>query len=211
MALIDVIRKISSLNVPILQPNDVAALLGVNRAHASKILSRLAAAGFAIQLTRGRWVINENIDRLLIPEYLAAPSLCYISLQTALFHHGMISQIPETTYAVTTMRTRKYSTQLGEFSLHHVESGFFFGYDVRSDSGVKMATPEKALIDFLYLSPARSNFFKKLPEIELSNKFSRKKAREIIKRISSPTRRIMVETKFTALCRGRVPDSAVHY
>lgn len=38
-----------------------------------------------------------------------------------------------------------------------------------------MATPEKALIDFLYLSPARSNLFRVLPELELPRDFSAKK------------------------------------
>ena len=64
-----------------------------------------------------------------------------MSLYSALQYHGIIEQIPSVVYAVTTGRTQRIETPA--------------------------ATPEKALVDTLYLRPARSNLFRKLPEAEL--------------------------------------------
>jgi len=65
----------------------------------------------------------------------------------------MISQIPEIVYAVSISRARLYKTSLGTFSIHHLDPGFFFGFQSVGRMGIKMASPEKALVDFVYLSP----------------------------------------------------------
>lgn len=77
----------------------------------------------------------------------------------------MISQIPAITYAVSIGRTKRYETPLGVVSFHHVHPSFFFGFETIGKGMVKMATPEKALIDFLYLSPSKSRLFRALPEL----------------------------------------------
>lgn len=202
MTLIEAERKMKLLGQPVVHTTDVAALLGLSRAHASKIMSRLAECGRAIQLVRGRWAIQEKVEPLLIPEYLTAPSPSYISLQTALFHHGLISQIPSVIYAVTTSKSRRYKTPLGTFSTHHLEPEFFFGFEMTGGHpGIKIATPEKALIDFFYLSPARSGLFHSLPEVELPKSFKIGRAREMITRIQSKSRRTIVSKRFEGLLR----------
>ena len=65
-----------------------------------------------------------------------------------------------------------------------------------------LATPEKALVDFLYLAPARSKLFRALPELELAERFSPRRARAIVARINSARRRAMVSR---ALDRFLVP------
>ena len=45
-------------------------------------------------------------------------------------------------------------------------------YEVHPMLGVKIASPEKALLDALYLRPARSRLFRALPELELPRTFS---------------------------------------
>ena len=75
----------------------------------------------------------------------------------------MISQVPAVTYAVTLARTRRFVTLLGTVSLHHVQPRFFFGYEDAGRAGGRLATPEKALVDFLYLTPARSRVFRRFP------------------------------------------------
>ena len=51
-----------------------------------------------------------------------------MSLQSALYLHGMISQVPTVTYAVSLARTRRFVTTLGTVSVHHVQPPFFFGF-----------------------------------------------------------------------------------
>jgi predicted transcriptional regulator of viral defense system len=199
MKLIEAQQSILRLGELVVQTSDVAAALDITRASASKTLARLGQSGVATQLTRGHWLMNNQVEPLRIPEFLAAPSPSYISLQTALYYHGMISQIPEVIYAVTTSKTRKFNTALGSFSLHHLEPDFFFPPEGMGANDVKMASPEKALLDLFYLSPARSNLFTTLPEIFIPKGFSWTRAAEIAAKIKSPSRRTIVLTKLQDL------------
>jgi predicted transcriptional regulator of viral defense system len=201
MKLLDVYRKLNHFGQNFLQSSDVASILGVSRAHASKILTRLAESGFAVRLNRGHWALSEKVDPFLIPEFLTSPSPSYISLHSALFFHGMISQIPETIYAVSTARTRKYENPLGVFSIHHIEPEFFYGFKLIEDQSIKVATPEKALLDFFYLSPGKSRLFHSLPEVDLTEKFNFKHAFEMVDKIQSRSRRTIVKQ----LLQAKVP------
>ena len=159
MKLIDAQRKLEDFGQELLQSSDVASLLRVSRPHASKVMTRLSESGFSVPLTKGRWALSEEIDRFLVPEFLTAPSPSYISLYSALFYHGMISQIPETIYAVSISKTRRYRTKIGTFSIHHLEPEFFFGFELIGEQGIKMATPEKALVDTLYMVQESLDYF----------------------------------------------------
>jgi predicted transcriptional regulator of viral defense system len=109
--------------------------------------------------------MDPTLDPLLLPEHLTAPFPSYVSLQSALFFHGMISQIPNVIYVASLAQTRTVGTSLGTFSIHRLAPRFFGGYETLK-SGVRLATPENALIDLLYLGPVRSRLFVHLPEIE---------------------------------------------
>jgi len=138
------------------------------------------------------WAYPNRVDPLTLACRLTAPLPSYVSLQSALYHHGMISQVPAITYAVSLARTRRYTTPLGVVSVHHVSPGFFFGFAETGRQGALIASPEKALVDFLYLAPARSMLFRALPEVELPRGFSVRRARAMTERIESPRRRTMV-------------------
>lgn len=200
MRLIDASTKILKWHQPLFRTSDAAGLLNVQNAHASKILERLSKAEQVVRLSRAVWCIPERVDKLSVPEHLTAPWPSYISLQTALFYHGMISQIPQVIYAISLARTKTYETPLGTYSVHHVNPLFFFGFESLGVGGIKMAEPEKALIDLLYLSPARSRLFKTLPEVEWPPNFSLKKAGGMIDQIAAPKRRQRVRHLFEGLC-----------
>jgi len=203
MRLIDVHAQLLKMDVPMFQTSDAAAYLGLGSAHASKLLARLAASGHVTKLGRGRWGFKERIDPFALPEYLTAPFPSYVSLQSALYHHGMISQIPSVLYAVSLARTKKHKTALGTVSIHHLDPLFFFGHQPVGKGPGKIATPEKTLIDFLYLSPTRTRLFRALPELEIPAGFKVSEARKIIRRIRSVRRRSHVSRLFEALWKGR--------
>jgi hypothetical protein len=70
-----------------------------------------------------------------------------------------------------------------------------------------MATPEKALVDFRCLRPARSRLFSALPELNLPARFRIGHGRRLIGRIASPARRQMVRQFFESLIQSRTkPD-----
>ena len=203
MRLVDAIGTLASLHAPVFTTRDAAALLRVSAAHASVTLARLRAAGLLIRLRRGVWTLPGRVDRLALPEFLTAPFPAYVSLQSALYLHGMISQVPAVTYAVTLARTRRFVTPLGTVSLHHVRPAFFFGYEDAGRAGGRLATAEKALVDFLYLAPTRSRLFRALPELEWPRGFKAGVARSIVRRVEPESRRRAVDRRLEELLAGR--------
>ncbi len=196
MNLLEAKAKLLALKIDVLQTSDAAAALNISIDHASQILRRLAKAGLFIPLARGKWACHKDITPYELPEYLSSPAPSYISVHSALYHHGMISQIPATIYAVSLSRTRKYKTPLGHISIHHIQPSFFFGFEILPGSLAKIATAEKALLDFFYLSTARSYLFSALPELELPKGFKTKEALKIIEKIESSKIRSRVREKF---------------
>lgn len=66
-----------------------------------------------------------------------------------------------------------------------------------------MATPEKALLDVFYLTPARSRLFARLPELELPRGFSVRECRRWIAKIPAAYRRKMVVDRLEAVLGKR--------
>lgn len=94
--------------------------------------------------------INEN-QIFFIANKLVEPS--YISTESALRIYNLI---PETVFlitCITTRKTRRIETVIGNFQYHSLKESLFFGYRFVSANGLvyKIAEPEKALLDFLYL------------------------------------------------------------
>jgi predicted transcriptional regulator of viral defense system len=195
----ETIAKLQALGQPLFETRDLAALLNVANSSATRTATRLAKTGMIVKLAQGKWALGRDVNRLAIPEHLTAPYPTYVSLQTALYHHRMISQIPAVIYAVSLARTRRYDTPVGAISIHHIESEFFFGYELDESGMVKMATPEKALVDVCYFSPTRSRLFKRLPEIEIPRRFSWNKTLVLASKIKSQARRTFVEHALATL------------
>lgn len=77
----------------------------------------------------------------------------YVSLQTALGYYGLI---PEAVYGITsicTKRTYEVNTFCANFIYKSVKPELFFAFGLEKFNKyvVKMASPEKALLDFFYL------------------------------------------------------------
>ncbi len=204
---VDAYADLQRFGNPVVTTEDAALRLRTSLSAASRILARLAKSGLIRRLRRGLWSLRPDLDPLLVPEYLTAPLPAYVSLQSALSFHGMIDQIPHVVYAASLALTRRVSTSLGTYSIHRLVPEFFGGFTTDRRSGVKMATPEKALLDPLYLSPARSRLFAKLPELELPRRFRVGEARRWIARIPAQYRRTMVTRRFEELL-DRLPLGA---
>jgi predicted transcriptional regulator of viral defense system len=199
MTLSEALGKIKAIGQPVFRTADIMVALDVKKSHASKLLERLAQHGHVIRLMRGLWAMPESLEPLALVPHLTAPFPSYVSLQSALYYHNMISQIPEVIYCVSLARTRTYETSVATISVHHIEGSFFFGYEERGEHHVRMALPEKALLDILYLSQSKSRLFAALPEIEFLPQFSIKKAYNMIRKIADLRRRSLVLGRFERL------------
>ena len=193
MKAIEVYADLRRFGKPVFSTEDVAQRLRAKTPAVSRMLHRLVQAGLLTAIRRGLFCIDQTIDPLALPEALTAPFPAYVSLQSALHLHGMIEQIPRVIYVVSLARTQRIRTTIGTYSIHHVSPEFFGGYNTVKE-GIRLATPEKALVDVLYLSPARSRLFAALPELELPPTFRRKDAEGWTVKLPA-ARRTMVERK----------------
>lgn len=197
MKLIDVYTKLKQLNLPIIQTNDAAAYFDISVNHANKLLSRISKTNQIIHIKHGTWAFP-NTDPLVLPVFLTLPFPSYVSLQTALYFHNMISQIPNNIYAVSVGRTKVYKTPIATVSIHHINPSFYFGYvEIGVDGLLKIASPEKALLDIFYLSQTKTRLFKTLPEVELPKNFEISVANRMIAKITSVRKRTLVQRCFS--------------
>lgn len=107
--------------------------------------------------------------------------------------HGVIDQIPREIALASTSRPKRVKTSQGIFVVHRVPPRLFGGFDLKE--GVAIATPEKALFDFVYVSRASGRTRQRLPELDLPRSFSRREIERWIKRISSPRLRELVSNE----------------
>ena len=121
-------------------------------------LSRWTRSGRIYQLRRGLYAIAPPYQKTKPHPFVIANHLqraSYVSLQSALAFYNLIPDTVNSTVSVTTGRPEYLSTPLGDFEFRHVKPGFFKGYQM-TDLGNQqafVATPEKALLDLVYLQP----------------------------------------------------------
>jgi predicted transcriptional regulator of viral defense system len=199
MSQIESLQRLRKLTTPVFETRDAAAVLRVPHTNASTILRRLARDGLIVHLSHGRWLADAKINRLALPELVSAPWPAYVSLQSALFHHGMIEQIPAVIYAVTLSRPRRVQTPLGTISFHRMPPELFKGFELTTGTDAKMAIPEKALFDTLYLGPARSRLFAQLPELTIPRRFGWTLLQQYTSLVKSESRRAFLTARNQAL------------
>lgn len=78
----------------------------------------------------------------------------YVSMEMALGYYGLI---PEMVYQITscsTQKTRTFQTPIASFRYQSINKRYFFGYVIKhfGNHSFLIASPEKAIIDFLYLN-----------------------------------------------------------
>jgi len=111
-------------------------------------LHRLLKHGELISLTKGVYQLvgaELNIER--VAAEMCYPS--YISCESALAHHGVLHQIPYRLELITPKRSRTMRLGAQEIAVHHLKKDLFWGYEIID--GICIASPEKAIIDILYL------------------------------------------------------------
>lgn len=97
------------------------------------------------------WTLHE---RQAVANMIYAPS--YISLESALSHYGFIPEGVFHLTSITSRHTRSFELDGITHSYRSVRPSWFFGYAILEQGGVpvRMAEPEKALLDMLHLNPA---------------------------------------------------------
>ena len=134
-----------------------------NPANVGRQLDRWCKSDRLCQLRRGVYALRDPYTKQVPHPFLVSNVLkraSYVSLQSALSHYGMIPEYVPTTTCVTTGRPESFETPLGRFQYRHVARRLFDGFleiEIVSEQSVRIATPEKALVDLLYLTPGSDN------------------------------------------------------
>jgi len=128
-------------------------------------LSRWAANGRVNRLRRGLYALAAPYRKVKAHPFVVANRMVrpsYVSLQSALGFFGLIPESVPVTTSITTGRPGEFSTPLGIFVFrhvrtplfHHVRTPLFQGFrevEMGDRQPAFVATPEKALLDLLYL------------------------------------------------------------
>lgn len=122
---------------------------------AGKIL-RMKRNGEIVPLTRGIYETDKNAKGYWLAGAIFGPS--YLSFDYALSVYGLI---PEAVYTYTSAtfakkKAKEYENAFGRFSYRDIPvDAYPYGIELREESGYsyRMASPEKALCDKLYIMP----------------------------------------------------------
>lgn len=133
--------------------------LGRYASPASK-LSHMVKNGEYIQIIKGLYETNPSTPGYLLAGSIYGPS--YLSFEFALAYHGLIS---EAVYAFTSAtydkkKKKKYETPFGTFTYRDVPPGVYsLGVEIvrEGDYIFRIASPEKALCDELYIKGPAAN------------------------------------------------------
>ena len=152
-------------------------------------------AGYIVPLRQGWYAFSDYIQ---LPDYarfiagkICAPS--YISMHTALSFYGIIPEAVVEITSVTTQKTCRYENAFGQFSYQTIRPRLFWGFEpktMRDGKQYMMATPEKAIIDLLYLYPQYSTIDEmrelRFDEDWMREELNKERLLEYAARINSP-------------------------
>lgn len=157
-------------------------------------LTRWCRKGLLVKLKNLYYAFPEYRQVPDFSRYVAnriyAPS--YISLHSALAFYGMIPEEVVQLTSVTTLKTARFENPFGIFHYQNLKTQQYFGYEIKTmqnGRGLLFATPEKALLDLLYLNP----YYKteqdmeelRLDEVFMQSEFNTERFSDYLSRIGS--------------------------
>lgn len=146
---IEILQQLGKQGGKILTSQSLSLASGLREEATRKALRRLEMKGYVKRL--GKMLYANNLLPPSIEEVamiLGRP--CYISLESGLERHGLISQMPLVLTCASAVESGGRGTPFGEILFHRLRPSLFFGYTM--DNGVLSAAPEKALLDFIYIN-----------------------------------------------------------
>ncbi|HPD73693.1 MAG TPA: hypothetical protein PLX95_00155 [bacterium] len=145
---IDALKKLEELKKDYYSVKDIERVLNMPIDSLRGQLTRWCKNGILIRIAKGIYApYGTEIDVLKIANQMYYPS--YLSFESVLSKYGILSQVPYTLTFATPKRTRKMILNDVEVEFTKLSNKYFFGYTF--ENGINIASPEKALVDCLYL------------------------------------------------------------
>jgi len=120
-------------------------------------LNQWKEKGYLVPLKRGVYLVSQRFLKHEVPLFYISNELIfpsYVSLESAMAFYGLIPEgVFRGVVAVTTRKTETFYNKVGVFHYHHVKPSLFMGFRMVNIDGftVKIASPEKSLLDYFYL------------------------------------------------------------
>ncbi len=173
-------QKLSENNIKIFTPREFRRIFDVSFFAASKFIYQQTQKKIFIKLRNGLYCLSlTRPDLFAIANKIYQPS--YISLETALAFHNIIPEKVYTITSVSAKATRSFSAINQEFSYSKIKKDLFVGYNIieRGSEKFLIAEPEKALLDYLYISNKNRSKVNERIDISLLKKDRIKKWQKI--------------------------------
>jgi len=146
------LRKEASRS-PILRADDLARRYGISEAAIGNALRRQERRGLVEHISR-RLYVNKLAHDFSARELVSVlrPE-AYISLESALAEWGISTQSPSALTCVTTGFPRKFRSASVHILYRHIGKKLYWGFEHKRTrhGSYRIAEPEKALLDWLYL------------------------------------------------------------
>ena len=133
---------------------EIARVLGISEASSRVTASRYAKKGLLLRIRknmyvlRERWIAADKEEKFLLANLAQTPS--YISLATALDFYEITTQIQRNFFeSVALKRTKRIDVNDNIFRYTRITNRLYHGF--KKEKGFFIATPEKALLDAIYL------------------------------------------------------------
>lgn len=141
-------KKLYESGLKLFTARNLKELLEVNkRDTAFSVIRRFIKNGLLVRIERDKYSFTGvRVHDFLLANFLYPPS--YISLETALNFHGILSQFPYEIISISSRKTAKKTIEGKSYVYIHLQKSLFWGYEKRGDYLV--ASPEKAILDQLY-------------------------------------------------------------
>ena len=144
-------KNLLSSDLGFFTPRELMVTFGANKRAAEAFCAYNVKKDAIVRLKAGLFALAENLPGdYMISNRLYRPS--YVSLETALVYHRLIPESVYSVTSVTTKSTREFVVLGRRFSYKRIKKEAYTGYTLImvDGKGVYLATPEKAVADFLY-------------------------------------------------------------
>jgi len=177
----------------IFKTRDYANHQKLSMSAASKKLSHLKKNKLLTHVTKGLWANTGHpyFHPASCVPYLLNNESGYVSFLTALHFHGLLSQIPKTIQVATTGHSRTLDSPVAYYEFIQIKPELMQEHLTWSETQLPylLATPEKALIDVLYISTRKNRRFFRMPELTLTSDLINKGAfRKLFNQLPLSTR-----------------------
>ena len=176
---------------------EIARIRGIDLASAKVTASRYARQGLLVRLKKNLYVLREvwnaagKEDKYRFANLVQSPS--YVSLTSALEYYEITTQVQQDFFeSIAVRRTKEIQVKHVVFRYSKINEKLYFGF--KKEQGFFIATPEKALLDALYLM-SYGRYSLDLSALD-PDKFDRQMINQLSDEFPSKTRIMLVKNGY---------------